>query len=104
MRRPCLERRLRPKQNHIVTWVKPPEIDAESQTRADELTRLDDEESDRNLSNLTTVDAVEGLELRNEAPVMPVLDASGYPQSWVLQVATVSSETRAEMLVEQLVQ
>jgi len=84
--------------------VKPPEIDAESQTRADELTRLDDEESDRNLSNLTTVDAVEGLELRNEAPVMPVLDASGYPQSWVLQVATVSSETRAEMLVEQLVQ
>ena len=35
---------------------------------------------------------------------MPVLDASGYPQSWVLQVATVSSETRAEMLVEQLVQ
>lgn len=83
--------------------VKPPEIDVESQRRADELTRLDDEGSDRNLSELNTVDAVEGPELREEAPVIPSLDASGYPQAWVLQVATVSSKSRAETLVEQLI-
>ena len=83
--------------------VKPPEIDVESQRRADELTRLDDEGSDRNLSDLNTVDAVEGPELREEAPVIPSLDASGYPQAWVLQVATVSSMSRAETLVEQLI-
>jgi DedD protein len=83
--------------------VETPEIDRESQIRADELTRLEDGEDDRNLSDLNTVDSVEQLKLRDEALVTPVLDASGYPQAWVLQVATVSSESRAKTLVEQLV-
>ena len=83
--------------------VKPPEVDRESQMRADEMTRLVDGESDRNLSELNAVDSVQKLELRDAAPIVPVLDAEGYPQAWVLQVATVSSESRAKTLVEQLV-
>ena len=83
--------------------VKPPEIDRESQLRADEMTRLADGESYRNFSDLNAVDSVQQVELREQAPVVPILDASGYPQAWVLQVATVSSESRAQTLVEQLV-
>ncbi len=83
--------------------VKPPEIDRESQMQADEMTRLADGESDTNLSELNDVDSVQKLELRDAAPIVPVLDAAGYPQAWVLQVATVSSESRAKTLVEQLV-
>ena len=83
--------------------VNPPEVDRESQMRADEMTRLEDGESAPNLSELSDVDSVEQLELREEAPVTPLLDASGYPQAWVLQVATVSSELRAGTLVEQLI-
>jgi DedD protein len=83
--------------------VKPPEVDLESQIRADEMTRLEDGESAPNLSELSAVDSVEQLELREEAPVIPGFDASGYPQAWVLQVATVSSELRAGTLVEQLI-
>ncbi|MDG1065896.1 MAG: SPOR domain-containing protein [Luminiphilus sp.] len=83
--------------------VQSPEIDRESQIRADEMTRLVDDESAANLSELSDVDSVEQLELREQAPVIPVLDASGFPQAWVLQVATVSSESRAKTLVGQLV-
>lgn len=83
--------------------VQSPEIDRESQIRADEMTRLVDDESAANLSELSAVDSVEQLELREQAPVIPVLDASGFPQAWVLQVATVSSESRAKTLVGQLV-
>lgn len=83
--------------------VKPPEVDRESQMRADEMTRLEDGDVAPNLSELSAVDSVEQLELREEAPVIPALDASGYPQAWVLQVATVSSELRAGALVEQLI-
>ena len=83
--------------------VQSPEIDRESQIRADEMSRLVDDESAANLSELSDVDSVEQLELREQAPVIPVLDASGFPQAWVLQVATVSSESRAKTLVGQLV-
>jgi DedD protein len=83
--------------------VKPPEVDRESQMRADKMTRLEDGDVAPNLSELSPVDSVEQLELREEAPVIPALDASGYPQAWVLQVATVSSELRAGALVEQLI-
>ncbi len=46
-----------------------------------------------------------GLEVprtRREAPVSPALDANGVPIAWILQVASVSSQAKAEQLRVQL--
>ncbi len=40
---------------------------------------------------------------RSEAPVKPTLDAQGLPIAWILQVASVSSEEKAEALRKRLI-
>ncbi len=83
--------------------VPEPERDVAKQSQADEQTQLPDESGQLGIDALANADAVVELTLQDDPPVAPSLDASGYAQGWVLQVATVSSQDRAAHLVEQLV-
>ena len=90
-------------ENMIRSSVPEPERDRAQQSRADEQTQLPEASGQLGIDGLANADAVSGLSVRDGPPVAPSLDASGYAQGWVLQVATVRSRDRAAILVEQLV-
>ena len=83
--------------------VPPPEIDEVAQARADEATVLENDEPPESLETLTPAAEVRPPEPRSEPPEPPKLDPAGFPVGWVLQVATVGTEDRAEELTQQLV-
>jgi DedD protein len=80
---------------------------AEAQRAADTATELaeppeDAVEPEALMSGLPEADELEPLATREQPPAEPVLDEQGLGVAWVLQVATVSSETRAQALLARL--
>ena len=83
--------------------VAEPEFDELEQARADELTRLPEALGEVGLADLQAADAIEQVSSREQPPAAPALDASGYAQAWVLQVAAVSTKGQADALVARLI-
>ncbi len=76
---------------------------ADEQTRADTKTLLDDAAAESGVSELSALSQPNEAAVRESGPAAePIIDAQGLPRLWVLQVATVSSEARADVLVETL--
>ncbi|MEE4204120.1 MAG: SPOR domain-containing protein [Halieaceae bacterium] len=80
---------------------------ADAQRAADTATELaeppeDAVEPETLMSGLPEADELEPLATREQPPAEPVLDEQGLGVAWVLQVATVSSETRAQALLARL--
>lgn len=80
---------------------------AEAQRAADTATELaeppeDAVEPEALMSGLPEADELEPLATREQPPAEPELDEQGLGVAWVLQVATVSSETRAQALLARL--
>lgn len=76
---------------------------AEEQLLADNKTLLDDDGAEHAANELSLMSQPAETPPRDAPPVMePLIDAGGLPRFWVLQVATVSSETRADALVATL--
>lgn len=73
---------------------------AEAQSQADAGTTIEDEPAP--LDALPQAETLDPLVPRDEAPVAPTLDEEGLGVAWVLQVATVSAEPRADALRQQL--
>jgi DedD protein len=78
-------------------------LSAEEQSLADDITLLDETAPEDNLDELAQLtDALESTERVVPSATEPLIDAEGLAQFWVLQVATVSSQDRAEALVSGL--
>jgi DedD protein len=78
-------------------------LSAEEQSLADDITLLDETAPEDNLDELAQLtDALESTERVVPSATEPLIDAEGLAQFWVLQVATVSSQDRAETLVSGL--
>lgn len=96
----------KPKSNRaaIEAEIPMPEVDPEEQAAADAATLLavDVGVEDAGAETLPEAYTLDPPTPRTEPPPSVELDAGGYPKSWVLQVATVSSETRAASLVSKL--
>lgn len=93
-------------QTLIESTVPMPEVDAEAQAAADEATLLSDEQLATGSADLgaelVPADSLERVDTRESAPPAPERDAAGFAQAWVLQVATLSSQERAQALVKRL--
>jgi DedD protein len=78
-------------------------LSAEEQSLADDITLLDETAPEDNLDGLAQLSgALESTERVLPSSTEPLIDAEGLAQFWVLQVATVSSQDRAEALVSGL--
>ena len=78
-------------------------LSAEEQSLADDITLLDETAPEDNLDGLAQLSgALESTERVVPSATEPLIDAEGLAQFWVLQVATVSSQDRAEALVSGL--
>lgn len=78
-------------------------LSAEEQSLADDITLLDETAPEDNLDGLAQLSgALESTERVMPSATEPLIDAEGLAQFWVLQVATVSSQDRAEALVSGL--
>jgi DedD protein len=78
-------------------------LSAEEQSLADDITLLDESAPEDNLDGLAQLSgALESTERVVPSATEPLIDAEGLAQFWVLQVATVSSQDRAEALVSGL--
>ena len=78
-------------------------LSAEEQSLADDITLLDESAPEDNLDGLAQLSgALESTERVMPSATEPLIDAEGLAQFWVLQVATVSSQDRAEALVSGL--
>ena len=78
-------------------------LSAEEQSLADDITSLDETAPEDNLDGLAQLSgALESTERVMPSATEPLIDAEGLAQFWVLQVATVSSQDRAEALVSGL--
>ena len=78
-------------------------LSADEQGSADDKTSLDDNEAQNGVDQLSQLTPPVAEPLRATPPSSePLIDAQGLPRFWVLQVATVSSEARAQALVETL--
>ena len=78
-------------------------LSAEEQSLADDITSLDETAPEDNLDGLAQLSgALESTERVVPSATEPLIDAEGLAQFWVLQVATVSSQDRAEALVSGL--
>ena len=78
-------------------------LSAEEQSLADDITLLDESAPEDNLDGLAQLSgALESTERVVPSATEPLIDADGLAQFWVLQVATVSSQDRAETLVSGL--
>ena len=78
-------------------------LSAEEQSLADDITLLDESAPEDNLDGLAQLSgALESTERVVPSATEPLIDAAGLAQFWVLQVATVSSQDRAEALVSGL--
>jgi DedD protein len=78
-------------------------LSAEEQSLADDITLLDETAPEDNLDELAQLtDALESTERVVPSATEPLIDAEGLARFWVLQVATVSSQDRAEALVSGL--
>ena len=80
---------------------------SDAQRAADAATELTDDpsttaDSSVLMEGLPEAESLEPLAPREAAPAQPMLDDEGLGVAWVLQVATVSSEARAEALLERL--
>jgi DedD protein len=78
-------------------------LSAEEQSLADDITLLDETAPEDHLDGLAQLSgALESTERVVPSATEPLIDAEGLAQFWVLQVATVSSQDRAEGLVSGL--
>ncbi len=78
-------------------------LSAEEQSLADDITLLDETAPEDNLDGLAQLSgALESTERVLPSATEALIDAEGLAQFWVLQVATVSSQDRAEALVSGL--
>ena len=85
-------------------WSEPPAVDA---TPATESGGVEDARKAVSEAVIEEADAgrappPEPGETRKEAPEQPALDAQGVPIAWMLQVASVSSQDKAEALRQRL--
>ncbi len=88
----------------ITSAIPAPNYDEDAQALADQKTRLNAEQDvAQSAVNLAPADSLETIDLSQEPPPPIEPDASGFPITWVLQVATVSTQERADSLVNQLV-
>ncbi len=88
----------------ISSTVVAPSYDEEAQALADQKTLINAEQDVAQTAvNLAPADTLETTDLSRKAPSPIVPDSSGFPITWVLQVATVSTQERAASLVDQLV-
>lgn len=88
----------------ITSAVMAPNYDEDAQALADQKTRLNAEQDvAQSAVNLAPADSLETIDLTREPPSSIEPDESGFPITWVLQVATVSTQERANSLVNQLV-
>ena len=88
----------------ITSAVLAPNYDEDAQALADQKTRLNAEQDvEQNAVNLAPADSLETIDLSRESPPPIEPDESGFPITWVLQVATVSTQERANSLVNQWV-
>ena len=71
----------------------------EAEQAADDATVIEDDVS---LAEVPTATELDAAAPRTQAPEAPRLDSQGLGVAWVLQVATVSAETRAEALRDEL--
>ena len=78
-------------------------LSAEEQGSADDKTLLDDAAAETGAEQLSLLNQPVTEPIRDTPPSFdPLTDAGGLPVFWVLQVATVSSQARADALVETL--
>lgn len=88
----------------ISSAVVAPKYDEDAQALADQKTRLNAEQDvAQSTVNLVPADTLDTIDLSREPPPAIEPDESGFPITWVLQVATVSTQERADTLVNQLV-
>ena len=88
----------------ITSSVVAPSYDEEAQALADQKTLINAEQDVAQTAvNLAPADTLETIDLSRQAPSPIAPDSSGFPITWVLQVATVSTQERAASLVDQLV-
>ena len=88
----------------ITSAIPAPNYDEDAQALADQKTRLNAEQDvAQSAVNLAPADSLETIDLTREPPSSIEPDESGFPITWVLQVATVSTQERANSLVNQLV-
>ena len=88
----------------ITSSVEAPSYDEEAQALADQKTLINAEQDVvQTAVNLAPADTLETIDLSRQAPSPIAPDSSGFPITWVLQVATVSTQERAASLVDQLV-
>ena len=88
----------------ISSTVVAPNYDEDAQALADQKTRLNAEQDvAQSAVNLAPADTLGTLDLSREPPPPIEPDESGFPITWVLQVATVSTRERADSVVNQLV-
>jgi len=76
-----------------------------AQTSADDATALSEASAQAIIdasSQLPEAASIDPPETRSTAPRVTAIDEQGYVQSWVLQVAAVQTQSRADALVEQL--
>lgn len=82
-----------------------PGADPATQASADEATALS-EEAEQTIadasSQLPQAGSIDPPTTRKSAPASTAIDGDGFPQSWVLQVAAVDTQSRASTLVQQL--
>ncbi len=90
----------------ILAEIEGPAVDPEAQAAADEATLMTADESDESewpaVAALLDASELDPGTVRGEAPQEPAIDEAGFALSWVLQVATVSTEARADRLVNDL--
>ena len=82
-----------------------PSVNPATQASADEATILrgDVEQTIADASSqLPEAGSIDSPTTRKSAPVSTAIDGDGFPQSWVLQVAAVETQSRANTLVQQL--
>lgn len=83
--------------------LQAPVLDAVEQETADANTTLAADEGETDLAvELPEAASLDPAVPRDKAPPAPKLDAQGFAEAWVLQVATVSTRSRADTLVTSL--
>lgn len=82
-----------------------PGVDPATQASADVATTLDGDVEQTIAdasSQLPQAGSIDPPATRKSAPASTAIDGDGFPQSWVLQVAAVETQSRANTLVQQL--
>lgn len=82
-----------------------PRVDPAKQAYADEATRLKGDAEQtiaQGSSQLPQAASIDPPTTRKSAPVSAAIDGDGFARSWVLQVAAVETQSRANALVQQL--